>query len=109
MRLQSDQNARAWCYHRPFAGAGRATELAVCNTLESMDGAPCARHRRGTPTPYEELILQGGESEGNTTQSSSDAPSMPSSFVNVAEQRTMARPMAPIQSSFSFSVSAHIK
>ena len=35
------------------------------------------------------------------------APSMPSSFVKVAEQRTMARPMAPIQSSFSFSVSAH--
>ena len=60
-------------------------------------------------TPYEELILQGGESEGNTTQSSSDAPSMPSSFVNVAEQRTMARPMAPIQSSFSFSVSAHMR
>ena len=78
-------------------------------TLDSHTSHEVQRHRRGTDDAVPKNSYYRGESEGNTAQSSSDAPSMPSSLVNVAEQRTMARPMAPIQSSFSFSVSAHIK
>ena len=40
---------------------------------------------------------------------SRSSSSIPSSFVYVLEHRTMARPIAPIQSSFSFSLSAYMR
>ena len=49
------------------------------------------------------------DARAHESPSDSSPSSIPSSLVNVLEHRTMARPIAPIQSSFSFSESAYIK
>ena len=93
-----------WASKKPESAESSHWIATLATPSQRTDGDDRQRVARTKNSYY-----RGGR-EGNTlTQSSSDAPSMPSSFVKVALQRTMARPMAPIQSSFSFSVSAHMR
>ena len=113
-RSATARQTSTFCERRAVARAHRSGEGRASGaqqpSLWPVCGAEAPRAVGGTDArAICDTPRGGGERGEHYTSSSSDAPSMPSSFVNVAEQRTMARPMAPIQSSFSFSVSAHIK